>query len=100
MQAAVRESPSEFQLAVYKTLLHEIGHRWKDIETRLKMATTGMDIMVSARIREEIANLVEFCVVLETSKVFVLERKGGPLKYGELYIHPKNKTLCVVGKDG
>ena len=100
MQAQVREAPSDFQLEVYKTLLYEVGNGWKDIQDRMAKSTMGMDIMASAKIREEIVNLIEFCIRFEMSKVFVVGRKGGPLKYGELYIHPQSKRLCVVTEDG
>lgn len=99
MQQASSISPSRFQTQVYMALLKELGNPWHGIERRIRAATAGKDILVEARIKEEISNLVSMCVRFENTMVFIIGMEGPPLEYGELYIHPVNKKLCIVGRD-
>ncbi len=90
---------SRFQAMVYKALIQDIGLHWPDIEKKLDDATEGRDVLVSARIRNEIANLVEMCVRLDKNAVIVTGFEE-PLINGDLFLHPLTKELCVVGQDG
>ena len=88
-----------FQSIVYNTLLKDVGLPWDEIEKKFRKAMVKRDILVAAKIRTEISNLVEMCVRIDKDAVIV---KGfeEPLVQGDLFLHPLSKELCVVGKDG